>query len=130
MRWCNHPRYIASEYSTEYDTFRGRILSLVFSDDNVICSYPARRAVDRILHLLPLADATRIEINPHQAGWGAVGHIGAFRKERKADVWLAMLVWIKEGTIAPDFEMGDRWDSSGFGSHPFVKERGQVETKL
>lgn len=112
-----HPRYSAGEFTDEFDNFKGRILSICFTDD-LIGAYPGRRAIDRTLHTLPLAECTRIELDPTEHNWPKVGHSGVFNSRLRETVWPLLGHWIAHGAIADELDMGDRWESSGFGSHP------------
>jgi len=128
MQWSSHPRYMARDFPTEYDAYTGRILSLIFTDD-VMCHHPARHAADKILHTLPQAESTRIEIDPVERGWGPVGHIKAFGVDHKDDLWKGMLLWIKYGEFSPELQ-GDRWDSGTSEYGPSLSSRWQATGKM
>lgn len=122
MTWMHKPRYMATDFSTEFDAFTGRILSLVFSDDHLSHS-PPLHSIKMVLNTLPQADRTCIELDPAALGWSPVGHINAFSKDRKNDVWKGILQWVQYGEISPNFR-GERWDSEAY------KLRGSSRNKI
>jgi hypothetical protein len=101
---------MASEFAAEYDFYKGRILSLVFTDDHLLPPETIRRAADVTVHALPLANYTRIVINPVERGWTPVGHVRAFGVEHKDSLWNGLLSWIKHEEISSELQ-GDRRDS-------------------
>lgn len=106
-----HPRHTASEYPAEFDAYRGRILSLAFTDDHV-CSWPPSQSIDRFLYTLPMVTATRIQVDPVALGLTQeVGHVMAFKPVHKEKLWPALAAWIRDGVIVPELK-GERWDTA------------------
>lgn len=68
--------------------------------------------MDKILHNLPLADVSRIVVDPRAMGWQACGHLGAFRRAHQDQAWARLFApFIEEGKIAQ--ECGHVWSSRG-----------------
>ncbi|KAF7981410.1 hypothetical protein HWV62_33923 [Athelia sp. TMB] len=115
-RWCRFPRYIATDYPEAYDHYKGRALTIIFTDDAQLPPppKPACFTVDKFLNTMPQADITRVVIDPKSLGWGPVGHINAFCTTHRKGLWPALAKWIKYGELCPALQ-GERWESSGLG---------------
>lgn len=119
--WAAHPRYSANVFAHQTATYRAPTLTVCFSDDIVgsveecACALLRRayspRRVDKTSHNLPLADITRIYVDPAAVGWKPCGHVEVFRPHH-TECWAKLFApFIEDGTIVDGF--GHLWSSRG-----------------
>lgn len=93
-RWCLSPHY---SVGAEGAAVRRRYASVRFPvhalsvDDDELMTLPGIRSLVALYENAPSAVE---RIAPRQLGIGRLGHFGAFRREREADLWPRLAQWL------------------------------------
>jgi predicted alpha/beta hydrolase len=92
-RWGRTRGYLWAQTGRagEMSTYRGRVLALSFSDDELLgCA----NAVDALHRRWTSADIERRHVQPRDLGVGSIGHFGWFRKDAGPAAWDDALAWM------------------------------------
>jgi len=81
-------------YRALFESFRGRVVAITFTDD----IFASPKYASRFVELF--GEGAWVEsrvIDPKIAGWGNIGHAGAFKESQKRTLWEFIWPWVGEG---------------------------------
>lgn len=94
-RWARHPAYAVDDEGRPlregFRAYRGRIRAVSFTDD----PYAPRPAAAELLGFWERADREMLHRSPAEVGMERVGHLGFFRPEARAPLWLESAGWLQ-----------------------------------